>query len=136
MISRDLKLTISNNKATLNENVTISHANFTNNWADINGGAIDWYKGAANGRVEHVKFINNTAKRSGGAIYWYGHNGTLYDVTFINNTAPKGACIFAPYSNNVNISKSIFTATAERFWKTVNSTAATTALCRYLKICG
>ena len=114
-----------------NDNVTISYANFTNNYAGINGGALDWYKGAANGRVEYATFINNTAERSGGAIYWYGHNGTLYNVTFKNNRAlgnahyinpfgenttggDGGAIFWTGYDGNVTISKFINNTAAKR----------------------
>ncbi|WP_407376460.1 Ig-like domain repeat protein [Methanobrevibacter sp.] len=60
---------------------------FINNTAGYNGGAVDWFRGAANGRVENSTFINNTAHRSGGGIYWSGVNGTIKNATFINNTA-------------------------------------------------
>ncbi|WP_458404111.1 Ig-like domain repeat protein [Methanobrevibacter sp.] len=60
---------------------------FINNTAGYNGGAVDWFRGAANGRVENSTFINNTAHRSGGGIYWSGVNGTIKHATFINNTA-------------------------------------------------
>ena len=60
---------------------------FINNTAGYNGGAIDWYRGAANGNVENSTFINNTAHRSGGAIYWSGVNGTIKSSNFINNSA-------------------------------------------------
>ena len=84
----------------LNDNVTISYANFTNNTAGINGGAVDWYKGATNGTVKHASFINNTAKRSGGAIYWYGHDGTLYNITFKYNKALGNASYINPFGEN------------------------------------
>ena len=115
----------------LNENVTLKRVNFTNNTAGINGGAVDWYKGAANGRLEHAIFINNTAKRSGGAIYWYGHNGTLYNVSFTDNKAlgqvyyinpfgenttggDGGAIFWTGYDGNVTISKFINNTAAKR----------------------
>ena len=60
---------------------------FINNTAGYNGGAVDWFRGAANGCVENSTFINNTAHRSGGGIYWSGINGTIRNSTFINNTA-------------------------------------------------
>lgn len=60
---------------------------FINNTAGYNGGAVDWFRGAANGRVENSTFINNTAHRSGGGIYWSGVNGTIKNSTFFNNSA-------------------------------------------------
>ncbi len=60
---------------------------FINNTAGYNGGAVDWFRGAANGRVENSTFINNTAHRSGGGIYWSGVNGTIKNSTFLNNSA-------------------------------------------------
>ena len=68
-------------------NTTFSNSVFINNTAGYNGGAVDWFRGAANGRVENSTFINNTAHRSGGGIYWSGVNGTIKNSTFFNNSA-------------------------------------------------
>ena len=68
-------------------NTTFSNSVFINNTAGYNGCAVDWFRGAANGRVENSTFINNTAHRSGGGIYWSGVNGTIKNSTFFNNSA-------------------------------------------------
>ena len=68
-------------------NTAFTNSLFINNTAGFNGGAVDWYRGAANGTVENSTFINNTAKRSGGAIYWSGHDGEVINSEFYNNTA-------------------------------------------------
>ena len=53
----------------------------------MNGGAVDWYRGAMNGFIINSTFENNTANRSGGAVFWFGTNGTIKDSTFTNNNA-------------------------------------------------
>ena len=69
------------------ENTTFANSLFANNTAGLNGGAIEWLKGARNGVVDNVTFINNTARRSGGAIFWNGINGTVKNSKFENNRA-------------------------------------------------
>ena len=69
------------------ENTTFTNSIFINNIAGLNGGAIEWMRGARNGVVDNVTFINNTARRSGGAIFWNGINGTVKNSRFINNRA-------------------------------------------------
>lgn len=54
-------------------NITIKKGNFTLNHAGLNGGAVDWAKGAYNATILNSYFNNNTADRSGGAIYVSGN---------------------------------------------------------------
>ncbi|MEE1336024.1 right-handed parallel beta-helix repeat-containing protein, partial [Methanobrevibacter sp.] len=68
-------------------NITVDACRFISNSAGLNGGAIEWMRGARNGVVDNVTFINNTARRSGGAIFWNGINGTVKNSRFINNRA-------------------------------------------------
>ncbi|SDA60724.1 Ig-like domain repeat protein, partial [Methanobrevibacter millerae] len=68
-------------------NTTVSNSNFVNNIAGLNGGAIDWQKGAQKGRLINSNFTNNTAWRSAGAVYWYGINGTISNCNFDDNHA-------------------------------------------------
>ncbi|MBQ6512857.1 Ig-like domain repeat protein [Methanobrevibacter sp.] len=68
-------------------NMTVDGSNFTENYAGINGGALDWYEGAHDSILSNSNFVNNTAERSGGAVYWYGHDGSIINSTFTNNTA-------------------------------------------------
>ena len=68
-------------------NTTVDSCVFKYNVAGINGGAIDWQKGAHDGMLSNSLFINNTAYRSGGAVFWFGTNGTIKDSNFTNNTA-------------------------------------------------
>ena len=56
----------------------------------MNGGAVDWYRGAMNGYILNSTFENNTANRSGGAVHWSGQYGIIRDSSFINNKAIGG----------------------------------------------
>ncbi|WP_295113878.1 CARDB domain-containing protein [uncultured Methanobrevibacter sp.] len=69
------------------DNTTFSNSHFENNVAGTNGGAIDWYEGATNGKIVNSTFENNTAHRAGGAVYWNGLNGTIVGSNFTNNKA-------------------------------------------------
>ena len=79
-------------------NSVVSNSNFTDNLAELSGGALYWY-GGANSRyntVDGCTFTNNTAHgntagtitRGGGAIYWSegGYYGTIKDSKFYNNS--------------------------------------------------
>ena len=68
-------------------NTTVDGCKFENNIAGLNGGAIDWQKGAQNGTLSNSIFTNNTAWRSGGAVYWYGYNGTIKNCNFTDSHA-------------------------------------------------
>ena len=68
-------------------NITVDGGIFIDNYAGVNGGALDWYEGAHDADLYNSVFINNTAERSGGAVYWFGHDGTIFNSTFENNTA-------------------------------------------------
>ncbi|WP_295112200.1 Ig-like domain repeat protein [uncultured Methanobrevibacter sp.] len=68
-------------------NVTIDNGLFENNFAGLNGGAVDFQEGAVNGRLSNSNLINNTALRNGGAVFWYGHNGTVKSCNFTDNKA-------------------------------------------------
>ena len=68
-------------------NTTFSHVYFENNYAGVNGGAIDWHKGAQNGHVKYGVFVNNTANRSGGAVFWFGTVGEISNSNFTGNKA-------------------------------------------------
>ena len=47
------------------ENTTFDNCYFGSNEAGLNGGAIDWYRGAFNGTITNSIFENNIANRSG-----------------------------------------------------------------------
>ena len=68
-------------------NITVDGSTFIENYAGVNGGALDWYEGAHDADLYNSVFINNTAERSGGAVYWFGHDGTIVNSTFEYNTA-------------------------------------------------
>ena len=67
--------------------VKFKNCTFTDNIAEINGGAIAWDEGARDGVMDNCTFINNTARANGGAIFWNGHNGKVSNSIFINNRA-------------------------------------------------
>ena len=60
---------------------------FIDNYAQDNGGAIDWYVGAMHGLVDNSVFTNNIANRSGGAIFWSGKYGNITNSNFTDNHA-------------------------------------------------
>ncbi|MEE0936164.1 MAG: hypothetical protein U0L42_10920 [Methanobrevibacter sp.] len=66
---------------------TFDGDNFIDNFAGVNGGAIDFNRGAHHGTIINSSFENNVANRSGGAILWFGRIGTIKDSNFTNNTA-------------------------------------------------
>ena len=68
-------------------NTNFDTCTFISNIAGVNGGAIDWYRGARNGHVLNSIFENNIANRSGGAIFWSGIKGEIKNSNFTNNTA-------------------------------------------------
>ena len=67
--------------------ITIDTCKFNDNIAGVNGGAIDFNRGAHNGTIINSAFNNNIAKRSGGAVFWFGTNGVIRDSNFTNNKA-------------------------------------------------
>ena len=69
------------------DNLTIDLSTFEDNYAGVNGGAVDWYRGAHDGKLYNSTFKNNTAMRSGGAVYWYGTDGEIRNVSFTDNKA-------------------------------------------------
>ena len=69
-------------------NVTFSNSFFENNVAETNGGAVNFYVGAREGRILNSTFKNNNAKTGiGGAVVWKGYNGTIQDSSFTENYA-------------------------------------------------
>ena len=70
-----------------NSFTTFANDKFLNNTAGINGGAVDFNRGAHDGAIINSTFENNVANRSAGAVFWFGTNGTIKDSTFKNNTA-------------------------------------------------
>ena len=69
-------------------NVTFSNSFFENNVAETNGGAVNFYVGALEGRILNSTFKNNNAKTGiGGAVVWKGYNGTIQDSSFTENYA-------------------------------------------------
>ena len=69
------------------DNTTFSNSKFFNNTAGVNGGAIEWNKGATNGKIENSVFEDNSAKANGGAVFWYGEKGTIQSSNFTGNRA-------------------------------------------------
>ena len=80
-------------------NITVDGSRFVDNYAGVNGGALDWYEGAHDSTLSNSIFINNTAERSGGAVYWYGHDGTILNSTFENNRAKGNVSANDSYGN-------------------------------------
>ena len=68
-------------------NTTVTHVNFEDNIAGLNGGAIDWQHGANDDMLSYSNFTNNIAWRSGGAVYWNGIDGTIAYCIFDDNSA-------------------------------------------------
>ncbi|WP_296888045.1 Ig-like domain repeat protein [uncultured Methanobrevibacter sp.] len=73
-------------------NVTIHDSIFIDNYAGINGGAVDWHDGSHDGAIYNSKFENNIAGSNGGAVFWSGHHGDIWNSNFTNNTA-KGLLV-------------------------------------------
>ncbi|WP_298521338.1 Ig-like domain repeat protein [uncultured Methanobrevibacter sp.] len=82
------------------ENITIKSSNFTENYAGLNGGALDWSKGANNATILKSDFIKNTAGRSAGAIYVSGNNLDIEDTVFNYNKVTGEN----KYDNRTNVS--------------------------------
>ena len=78
---------------------TFNNCTFDSNYAQVNGGAVDWYHGASNGLVNDSIFINNIADRSGGAIFWSGHDGNITNSVFTNNSARGNVAANDSYGN-------------------------------------
>ena len=69
------------------QNTTFDNCYFGENEAGLNGGAVDWFRGASLGKVLNSVFENNIANRSGGAIHWSGYYGTVSNSNFTGNKA-------------------------------------------------
>ncbi|WP_133241952.1 Ig-like domain-containing protein, partial [Methanobrevibacter thaueri] len=82
------------------DNILVDGSEFVENYAGINGGAVDWYEGSHDSTLSNSYFFNNTAKRSGGAVYWYGHRGTIRNSTFTDNQALGLVNASSPYGYN------------------------------------
>ena len=93
--------------------ITITNSNFTDNYAQDNGGALYYYGiNSINNDclIDNCIFKNNKAGKSYGAVYFftnYGENLTVSNSKFINNTAQDGiyqsAGALFYYKNNLNI---------------------------------
>ena len=70
-----------------NNHTTFSNSHFTNNTARLNGGAIDFNRGAHDGSIINTTFDNNTAGRSAGAVFWFGDTGSIINSNFTHNKA-------------------------------------------------
>ena len=70
-----------------NSKITFDNTHFINNTAGINGGAIDFNRGAHDEIILNSVFENNMANRSAGAVFWFGTNGTIKNSNFTNNRA-------------------------------------------------
>ena len=99
---------------TINTNCTVSNCKFVNNYAKMNGGAIELYN-SDNPSISKCTFIRNNAENDGGAIYCdqgisdhVGNlNATISDCTYINNNGRYGGAI-CTYAANINVLSSIF----------------------------
>ena len=70
-----------------NQNSQINGSYFENNFAGLNGGAIDFYNGAKEGFVSSCEFVNNTACAAGGSVFWEGVHGTIEYSNFTGSRA-------------------------------------------------
>ena len=82
---------------------------YISNYAEINGGAIDW--NATGGNITHSQFYNNTAGENGGALFVGAHGATAYitDAIFENNKAGNRGGAIDIYASNTHIINSNFT---------------------------
>ena len=67
----------------------------------------DWDDIYGSTTITFANFINNTAKQNGGAIYYLAEGQTLENANFTGNTAVLGGAIFAE-ANQVNIDVAYF----------------------------
>ena len=70
----------------------VSACNFTDCFANLDGGAINWYK-KSNGIVSDCNF-NNCNSLIGGAIIWFGDEGIVSDCNFTGCNALSGGAIY------------------------------------------
>lgn len=70
-----------------NDHTSFRNSHFTNNTAGLNGGAIDFNRGAHDGSIINSTFNNNIANRSAGAVFWFGDTGRIINSNFTNNKA-------------------------------------------------
>ena len=82
---------------------------YISNYAEINGGAIDW--NATGGNITHSYFYNNTAGENGGALFVGTHGATAYitDAQFESNKAGNRGGAIDIYASNTHIINSNFT---------------------------
>lgn len=77
---------------------------FTNNEADINGGAVEFDGSGITGIIKNSSFYENFSGISGGAVMWID-TGDIYSVnnTFYRNTAQKFAgAVYANADQNIS----------------------------------
>ena len=89
--------------ANTGENTTIKDSNFTENSAQLQGGAVAVY---APTEIISSRFDSNTAE-NGGAMYWKDSDGEITDSNYTKNRAFSGSAIFLD-SGYLNISDSSF----------------------------
>ena len=82
---------------------------YISNYAEINGGAIDW--NATGGNITHSYFYNNTAGENGGALFVGAHGATAYitDAVFEENKAGNRGGAIDIFASNTHIMNSNFT---------------------------
>ena len=68
-------------------NITITHSSFSDNYAGMNGGAVDWNEGSHDGNIFYCNFVDNVAGSNGGAVFWSGHHGEILHSNFTHNHA-------------------------------------------------
>ena len=96
-----------------NGQITSSGSNFSNNIANVNGGAMYVSGGYTSATITGNNFINNRAKSgSGGAVYTPNTRLSLsiYDGTFVNNVGYSGggALYMIGYQASLTVIGSIF----------------------------
>lgn len=70
-------------------NITFVDCEFTQNTANLNGGALFWASGASNATILSSLFTKNIAARSAGAIYINGNYLEIKDTEFRENSATR-----------------------------------------------
>ncbi|WP_458404997.1 Ig-like domain repeat protein, partial [Methanobrevibacter sp.] len=88
---------------------------FYNNTADVSGGAIYVGEGSGQCHILNSYFegnnVTNKTSGTGGAIYWFAEEGLVFNTIFVNNNAFEGGAIYiGNSSDNINLTKSKFTA--------------------------
>ena len=107
--------------------LNINNTNFTNNHAEMIGGAV--YTTYTNATINKANFEKNTAESNGGAIFFDMGRLTVTNSTFANNKGDLGGAITTYDASNIISDSKFVNKTADTIYTYFDTTKASITNC-------